>query len=1428
MSDTPETKPKGWHPPANPGEWRTLAKPSRKRRLYRGVPTMPRGLSTEPKQAGGWHWPSRAETIARPAPEMASPESFAAGLGMSPFSEPDAVAPPPEDVVPVAPAAPRPEDLTIGTAVSNEPIAPRPEDVIPPSPSVPRPEDMALADDEDDDIGDELEDSIDDLDMSLAELDDEEDAFSMSELMALDALSQGSDTTTAAPTLDDDGVSVDDLSPAERAAMGVSQTSGFDYASKLAELEGGDDLSYTAPQPQSPAAEGGFDYSSKLAELEGTGDATQSLGATPVYEQPLDPEEAAFIERFGYVEQQMPQLRRQFEMGMLNRQDYDNALRELMILDPNDDQYWMIGDDTEIWYKYDPIQQTWVVKEPPHRKRPPTVQQSAVPTDTGNLDPNQVSQMAGLPNVGGSDPYSYTQPGTGAMDLGNTYQAPEPVPVHDPQQTVVGDAAYRDVLPGSEPTVQNMGAVGVDDGGYIPAAQAADAGAPAYDQMVDEDITDEIERAKQRQQRRLIGTLATVFGVIVGITFLLVAGVIFYLFSQYNGIVADYDTAIGGFGSFETDFQTVVILDVNGDEIARLRSEFGGDRTNVNLENVSPNMVHAIVSTENERFFVDPGFDMQAIFRAFLTNITQGEVVSGGSTITQQLARNIILRDAGREFATSAERKLHEIIVARELALRYSKEQLLEVYLNEVYFGNQKYGIEAASEFYFDKPSAELNIGESALLAGLVQAPAANDPVTNPQAAFDRIDEVTRLMVEAGGGTGCLPIPFQSAPLCITESTLEGPASIEIAQVKIDRYLPEETSIEYPHFVRFVQEQIQSQYTQEEMFRRGFTIRTTLNPRLQDAAETALIQQLAGIGTSGVNTGTVMVTDPTSGAIRAMVGSPDFNNEAIDGQVNLALSWQQPGSAIKPVVYAAALSGIQTEAGANWYTPATILWDVPTAYSDGTAIRNYDGQFRGPVSVRRALQNSFNVPAVKAYNFIGDANFQNTSVAMGLRYLPDAVFGPPTGVGATDVRLYDMMEAYGTMANNGTLSPLYAIEEITDVAGNVVEFERAAPSAGITPQVAFLMQNILSDNQARTEAFPPNNTLSFPSYPGAVAAKTGTSSGGVDLWTMGFTKNAVVGVWVGRVDNQETFGTSGYLTASPIWNRVMSEVLQVTAAPTAFTPPQDGSVVLREVCSTTGALADPTGTVPCVGEVRQEYVLTNQPPPPATEGFVQQVNINTWTGLIANDFCSNDTITQTVINIDDPTAIQWLQSSAGAAFASQLGFANGIPVAPTGACDINVSLPQVAITNPAQGATVTTAIVPIEGTLGMLTNFASYNIQVASQAQPDTFQIVSENITTPPVGTRLGEWDATNFQNGTYIIRLSVNSTNGGYLHRTATINLAKPLPTPTPTPLPIPTSPAIGVPGGGAVEPTPIPFDNNGSIGAQSINATPTLDFTG
>ena len=1044
--------------------------------------------------------------------------------------------------------------------------------------------------------------------------------------------------------------------------------------------------------------------------------------------------------------------------------EYRRLLYESMVQDA-DGAWWMIDAENEQWYRHDSDSGQW---------------EEAVPAALREL---------------GREAASFTQAETAYDQASDPTADPRgvkigaAVPTTDQNYTYPSTAAFSDELPDQKAAAQQ-------------AHEPPESTRPAYDrpdyELEDSPIVQEVlDSRRTRARRRAVSLLA------VALMLLLIAAI-----AAGGGIMLWYTDAVGPFqqdiaqlASYSPEFQTARIFDANGHLIAALNSQQTGARTTIPLADMSPYIIHAIISQENERYFADPGFDPIAIVRAFIQNISQGGIESGASTITQQIARNLVLRDT----EVTLTRKINEILVALEISRQYDKNFILELYLNEVFFANQNYGVEAASQFYFGHSAADLNFAEAALLASIVPSPALNDPVVNRPTALHGMRATMRKMMDIG----CLQFQHgdwpQRGPFCIQEGQeivhqdqsqvlvrrnsdgqiAGGLAIVQIAEIEATEFAPLNVRLRYPHFVNYVQSQVEAEFGANALFQRGFHIYTTLDPAVQEAAQTALSQQVRQLVSSGVNTGAVMVTDPQSGAIRAMVGSHDFNDD-LAGQVNNALTFQQPGSAIKPIVYAAALSGQQD----GYLTPASILWDVPVTYDLGAGQTyspvNFDRRFHGPVALRIALQNSYNVAAVKAHLFSGTERFAEMAQAFGLQF-PDG-FAPTisSALGANEVRLYDMMQMYGVFANSGRRVPLHAIARITEtIEGEEVEVEREAGPAAeqvISPAVAYLMQNILSDDEARRPTYPPASALTLenigiPSQ-NTVAAKTGTSNESRDLWTMGFTSEAVVGVWLGTYNNAPTFSTNGFNSAAPVWNAVMTAA-QADRPPVPFENP--GGVVAREICRTTGALNDPDCSEPTTGLFIQDQF-------PPDQGFIQKALIDSWTGLLANDFCQTYAIEQAFVATDDLSAIDWLNTAPeGQAYAESMGLSLPASPPPTGACIQGQGLPVVSVSAPNAGA-VLRGLVEIRGQ-AQAPDFSHYELLFARADQPESFQPISASLVQiPQHGGLLGTWDTASIPTGSYTLRLLVTSTEGGFIERSLNVLIDNPLPLATPIAEPTPS----------------------------------------
>jgi penicillin-binding protein 1C len=636
-------------------------------------------------------------------------------------------------------------------------------------------------------------------------------------------------------------------------------------------------------------------------------------------------------------------------------------------------------------------------------------------------------------------------------------------------------------------------------------------------------------------------------------------------------------------------FQSSRILDRNGRVLYDLVDPHAGQRTLVPLDQLPQALRDATISTEDKDFYHHPGLDGWGLLRALWTNL-RGEGTGGGSTLTQQVARTLLLSpdEAGER---SLRRKLREAMLAYELENRYSKDEILTFYLNTVYYGNMAYGAEAAAWAYFGKPVRSLDLAECALLAGLPQAPSRTNPLTDPDAAQARTQAVLDGLVKHG---------------YLTEAQAATAAAETLPYVK-DRF-----PITAPHFSIWVRDQLEARFGAERVYRGGLTVETTLDAGMQSAAEEIVRRRLADLADQHVTNGAVVVLEATSGAVLAMVGSADYFDPAIDGQVNLALAPRQPGSSIKPLTYALAL--------ARDYTAATVLPDVPAEYPDGNGQTyvpaNYDHQFHGPQRVRQALANSYNVPAVYTLNHVGVFGLVQAGRAAGLTTWDESRrFGLALTLGGGEVRLLDLTGVYTAFANGGQVRSPYAIRRVTDSTGAVL-YDTATDPARQTPGaplfgahsagVAWIMGDILSDNDARLPEFGANSPLHLAGR--WAAAKTGTTGDWRDNWTVGFTPDFVTGVWVGNSDNSAMRNSTGVTGAAPIWHDVMKRISQGRPARTLPRPPDLQQV---EICAPSGLLPTPA----CHDRVREWFVPGTAPV--ATDTWLQDVAVDNASGDLA-------------------------------------------------------------------------------------------------------------------------------------------------------------------------------------------------------------------
>lgn len=590
---------------------------------------------------------------------------------------------------------------------------------------------------------------------------------------------------------------------------------------------------------------------------------------------------------------------------------------------------------------------------------------------------------------------------------------------------------------------------------------------------------------------------------------------------------------------------TTKIYDRHGELLYTVFDE--EDRVLVSLDEVSPYLINATVAIEDHDFYHHLGISFVGMARALQHNLSH-ETVQGGSTITQQLVKNTLLTSE-----RTWQRKLREIILALAVDAMYTKQEILTNYLNEVNYGGSIYGIEQASHWYFKKPARDLNLAESAFLAGLPVAPTAYSPFgPSPELSKQRQADVLRRMVEEG---------------YITQQQHDEALNQELA-FRMNRY-----DIKAPHFVMYVRQLLEQKYGETAVTRGGLEVHTTLDLATQASAEAAVANELDRLGRLRVGNGAALVSDPRSGEILAMVGSRDYFDTQNDGQVNVTLRPRQPGSSIKAVTYTAAFE--------RGYTPTTLLQDTPVAYeiagSKPYAPRNYDGVFHGMVTAREALASSYNIPAVRLIVDLGVQTVVQKGRAMGIKSWDDSSrFGFSLTLGAGEVTMHDMATVYGTLANNGMTVELNPLLQVKNAQGELLYQNTCTQASSpcnatrtVSPLAAYEVTDVLSDNKARTPAFGPRSVLYIPDH--QVAVKTGTTNSLRDNWTIGYTTDRVVVSWVGNNDNQPMSAVaSGVTGASPIWRQIMDTQLAQRSSSHAFAVP--GGLEKVAVCRTTGTL----------------------------------------------------------------------------------------------------------------------------------------------------------------------------------------------------------------------------------------------------------------
>ncbi len=599
------------------------------------------------------------------------------------------------------------------------------------------------------------------------------------------------------------------------------------------------------------------------------------------------------------------------------------------------------------------------------------------------------------------------------------------------------------------------------------------------------------------------------FGVLAG--FIFVLGYIFWISRSLPtpGKLANPDIK-----------DSTKIVDQNGATLYSIYKDY--NRTYVKLSDIPKDLQNATIVTEDQGFYKHSGFSIRAYGRV-LKDLIFKQQLTGGSTITQQLVKNVLLT-SDRKIS----RKLKELILAIQVDKRYSKDEILEMYLNNVPYGGTAVGIEAAANQYFGKKAKDLTLSESVFLAGLPQSPSYYSPYTGNKAYVTRSSHVMKRMVDEG-----------------LISQKEGEKVMD--QIKKFKFSQQDGNLKAPHFVMYVRNQLNEMFGENTVLNGNLTVKTTLNYDIQKKTEETLKEEIDKLKQYKVGNGSVVVLDPKTGAVLAMVGSKDYFDTENDGNFNTAIAKRQPGSSLKPLVYAVALE--------KGYTPSTLFMDVQTDFPGGSEDKpyrpvNYDGKYRGPVHMRFALGNSLNIPAVKMLAMLGlkpvmqkayDAGIENwkpTNEAM-------QNVGLSLVLGGREATLMQVTSLFSSFANKGVRQEPFTILEVKDAHGKVIYKHREEKGNQLfSEEVSFLISHMLLDNNARSSAFGANSLLNVPGK--TVAVKTGTTDEKRDNWTVGYTPSYVVGVWVGNNDNSPmnqaiASGTTG---ATPIWNKVMSTILK--------------------------------------------------------------------------------------------------------------------------------------------------------------------------------------------------------------------------------------------------------------------------------------------
>ena len=828
------------------------------------------------------------------------------------------------------------------------------------------------------------------------------------------------------------------------------------------------------------------------------------------------------------------------------------------------------------------------------------------------------------------------------------------------------------------------------------------------------------------------------------------------------------------------------IYDREGRLLYEFVDDLSGLRQPVPLSEVSPWLISATIATEDADFYSNPGINVRGLIRAAYENFFPGQLGflkgTGGSSITQQLVKNVYIPEAERA-ERSIPRKIKETAYALELTRRYSKDQILEWYLNQIPYGGLYYGVEAASQGYFGKSARELSLAEAALLAGVPASPARYDPVNNPEAAVERRNQVLDLMVRHG------EISDQEA---------------SAAKLEPLKLAPQRFPIEAPHFVlSYLQPQLEDLLGREAVYRGGLRVTTSLDLDLQREAEAALERWISEFEpSSNGHNGALVAIDPNTGEILAFVGSRDYFRDDILGRNNMALAENSPGSAFKPFTYITAFMEL------GW-GPGTLVLDTPVSYqeADGSVFtpRNPLGDFKGPITIREALGASLNVPAFKVAMATGVENIVRTAKQMGITTLTGS-YGPSITIGGVDVSVLDMTYGYSVFANNGVMKgmpsilgldegnrPLdpIAILKVEDSKGEVV-FEPERREEPVVPAAyAYLVTDILSDPQAQCATFGCGGL----NIGRTAAMKTGTSEPYEesreigDTWALGYTRDLAAGVWAGNADNSPMVN----ITSTSISWRALRDFMQAAlegVPDSGFVRP-DG-VVTATICV-------PSGKLPSkhCGKTTQD-IFAAESLPKEEDDWWQPIKVDSRNGLLATSRTPRQYVEERVF-IVLPPELEGVSRQQAEEWAKALG----VPLAPSKESPLgpeaSQEAPGVSIDWPPADATVR-GVIAIEGSADT-PGFRSYRLDYGEGSSPQHWTAIKRSA-VPVTDNVLGLLDTSELEPGIYTIRLAVDDQVRRLLIATVSVRVGSLLtPTPateaeeepeaSPTASPTPTPPA-------------------------------------